>query len=98
MYLHTDVLDLGLTEITEATALHLCSAEPTNRSTAISLSLGNKTTPVVSAPGDSSGLSIIGRKVTISSVSDGAGTKNGDATYWALIDGSRLLAAQLDPS
>jgi hypothetical protein len=86
--LHNDVFDLGITELGEATALHVCSAEPTDRATALALSLGNAA-PTVSAPEEGVGG---GRQVTVSQIVDLAGTAEGTATHWAIIDGARLLA------
>lgn len=88
-YVHPDVLDSGLSVLDEATAtLHLCSARPTTRAEALSLSLGNKAGITISAPADRSPS---GRKVTISAVSVGTVTAAGTATHYAVIDATRLL-------
>lgn len=93
-YLHDDVLDGGIQVLTDATSkvLHICSQAPTTRTeAATTYTLGNKSGPTVGAPtnGDSSG-----RKVVISAITDGSVTGSDDATHWALIDGTRLLAVQ----
>lgn len=92
-FLHDDILDVALQTITDATSkvLHICSAEPTSRAEAISLSLGSKSAPTVGSPenGDSNG-----RKVVISAITDGSVTADGTAGYWALIDGTKLLATK----
>lgn len=92
-YLHDDVLDDGLQVLTDATstALHICSQEPTTRTEAVTTySLGSKTSPTVGSPtdGDTSG-----RKVAISAITDGSVSATGSGTHWALVDGTRLLAA-----
>lgn len=96
-YLHDDVLDDGLNELTNATSkvLHLCHTEPTDRTEALAVSVGNKSAPTVGAPG---ARSPSGRKVTVAAITDGTitATSTGtadDAQYWAIIDASRLLAA-----
>jgi hypothetical protein len=87
------VLDNGLTVLdTEATTLHICSAEPTVFGTLNSL--GNKALGAggIGAP---AARSPSGRRVTVASFSDGAVTATGTATSWAIVDtaNSRLLAA-----
>lgn len=96
-FLHDDVLDDGLNVLTNATStvLHICHTMPTDRATAISNSVGNKTGPTISVPGDRTGG---GRKVTVSAITDGSITATStdtddDAEFYAIIDGSRLLAA-----
>lgn len=89
-YLDSHVLDNGLTVLQSATALHITSAEATTRANALSASLGNKASPSVGAP---AARSPSGRKVTAAAISDGSVTATGTATSWALIDGTRLLAA-----
>jgi hypothetical protein len=84
------VLDAALDEFDGATALHICSAEPSNRATALSLSLGNKASPSIGAQADSS--SPAGRKRTVAAITDGTVTATGTASYWAIIDGTDLLA------
>lgn len=96
-FLHSDVLDNGLSVLTSATStvLHITHTEATTRANAVSASVGNKSGPTIGAPG---ARTPSGRKVTISAISDGTitATSTGagdDAQYWALIDGTRLLAA-----
>lgn len=87
---HNDVFDLGLTELGDATVLYVCTEEPTDVATAISLSLGTKITPTISAPEEGVGG---GRQVTVSQITDLAGTGDGTVTHWALVDDTRLLAS-----
>jgi hypothetical protein len=96
-YLHPDVMDNGLVTLTNATSkvLHITHTEATTRANAISASVGNKSAPTVGSPAAGAGA---GRKVTISAITDGAVTATStgasdDAQFWAVIDGSRLLAA-----
>lgn len=82
--------------ISNATVLHICSAEPTVVGTLNSL--GNKTGLTLGAAG--AGTSS-GRKTTVPAITDGTVTGNGTATHWALIDaGATVLVAtgQLDAS
>ena len=92
-FINDRVLDNGLTILTsEANQLRICSAEPATFTEATSTyTLGTKTTPTVSSPTARSP----GRKVTVSAISDGNCTGNGNATHWALVDtvNSQLLAA-----
>lgn len=89
-YLHNDVYDMGLTELTESTVLHICSQEPATYANVATYTLGNKATPTVGGPGAGSPN---GRQVTISAITDGSVTATGTASHWALVDGTRLLAA-----
>ena len=94
-FLHSDVLDNGLSILAGATALHICHTEPTDRAAALADSVGNKASPSVSAP---AARTPDGRKVTVAAITDGSitATSTGagdDAEFWALIDGTRLLAA-----
>lgn len=96
-FLHDDVLDDGLQVLTDdTTILHYCSDEPVDFADAGALSLGSKANPTVSAPQARAGLSAPpdGRMVTVSAVGDGAATATGTITHYALVDGTRLLAAQ----
>lgn len=92
--LHNDVFDSGLSVLdTLADRLDVCSSAPTTYAEATSTySLGNKTSPTVSAPGDRAGG---GRKVTVTAITDGTVTDTGTAAYYALVDVSetKLLAA-----
>jgi hypothetical protein len=90
--LHDDVLDNGLQALTDAASkvLHICSAQPSSFANVASVTLGNKTPPTVGAPQD--GVTN-GRRVVVSAITDGAVTGTGTASHWALVDGSRLLAA-----
>ena len=92
-FLNTDVLDGALNVLINATstALHITSQEATTRTEALTTyTLGNKASPTIGtlAAGD-----VSGRKCTISAITDGTVTGTGTATHWAVIDGTRLLAA-----
>lgn len=98
-FLNDRVLDNGLTVLdTEANRLDITHTEATTYTQATSTyTVGNKTSPTVSAPQDRSGG---GREVVVSAITDGevTATSTGtgdDAQYWALTDtvNSRLLAA-----
>lgn|SRR5574343_180104 len=86
---HSDALDAALNLIkTNATTYHLCSAQPTTRAEAISLSLGSvavTSTDFTVGAGD-----VSGRKVTVAQKS-GTVAATGSATHAAIIDGTRLL-------
>lgn len=93
-YLDARVYDNGLTVLdTEANAVHICSAEPTDYAGATStLTLGNATSVTVGAPADRTGG---GREVTVDATTGGNVTASGTATHYALVDtvNARLLAA-----
>ena len=86
------VLDNGLTILdTEATRVDITSQEATTYAEATSTyTLGNATSISISAPADRTGG---GRKVTLAAVSGGSVTGTGNATHFAISDGSnsRLL-------
>ncbi len=89
--IHSDVYDNGLVTLTNATSkvLHICSSQPATFANVATYTLGNKASPTVSSPG---ARTPSGRKVTISAITDGSATATGTAAYWALVDGTRLLA------
>lgn len=94
-FLHNDVLDNGLQVLSNATSTEvvLCSQEPTSRTEAVTTyNLGSKSAPSIAAPSDRVGG---GREVIMAAFTDGAVTASGTntATHWALVDGTRLLAA-----
>ena len=96
-FLHSDILDLGLTELDTAatTELHITHTEATTRANVLTNSVGIKTGPSIGAPGARSGG---GREVVVAAITDGEITVTStgagdDAQYWAIIDGTRLLAA-----
>ena len=92
-YINDYVLDAALSKFdTEANRLDICSQEPTTYTEATSTyTLGNKTSLSVGAPADAAPN---GRKVDVSSFSDGSVTGTNTATHWAMVDtgNSRLLA------
>ena len=89
------VLDAALSKLdAEANRIDICSQEPTTYTQATSTyTLGNYTGISVGAPADRSPS---GRKVTLASFANTAGTVTGSgtATHWAITDtsNSRLLA------
>ena len=91
-YLDARVYDAGLNALdTEATHIHLTSAEAATFAAVGSTTLGNSTISI-GAPGARTGG---GRKVTVAAISAGSVTANGSAGFYAIIDNtnSRLLAA-----
>jgi hypothetical protein len=83
--------DLALDYINDnGTRIDLCSTEPTTRTEAITTyTLGNKTgiTYAAIADGDTSG-----RKLMTNAITGGSITGTGNASYWAITDGTDLLA------
>lgn len=96
-FLDDAVLDSGLSALTGITSpvLHICHTEPTTRAEALTNSVGNKTGITIGSP---AARSPSGRKVTVSAITGGSitATSTGstdDAQYWAIIDGTKLWAA-----
>jgi hypothetical protein len=93
-FLNDRVFDNGLTVLdTEANKITITSAEATTYTEGnATFALGDSTSLSISAPADRTGG---GRKVTVSTVSDGEVTATGTATHYAILDtvNSRLLAA-----
>lgn len=91
-FLNDDVFDSGLSVLdTATTTLYICSQQPTTRTEAVTTyALGNKTSLAIGAPADRSGG---GREVTVSAITGGNVTATGLATHYAIVDGTRLLAA-----
>ena len=95
-YIHPDVLDDGLQEITDdATAIHIVSTagDPADRAAVLADTLGNRAVAVgvweIPNPSDRGAG---GREIVVPAVADGTVTDTDTATRWALIDGARLLA------
>lgn len=86
------VFDNGLTTLdANGTRLDICSAEPSTFAQATTtLSLGNATVNT-SAPADAG--SGTGRAASIPAVTNGSVTANGEATHWALSNGTNTLLA-----
>jgi hypothetical protein len=83
--LHNDVYDDGLSTIDDnCNALHICSADPgiATYANVATYTLGNKSTPTIGVPEDHTS----GRKVVVSSISDGTVTGTDTATHVALVD------------
>ena len=86
-------LDGGLTLLdTVATAIHICSAAPSNYAGVTSLTLGNKTFSAGAAVGAIAANSTTGRQVTTTAFTDGVVTGSGVATHVAVTTGSVLYA------
>lgn len=86
------VLDLSLAELTaSADTLHLCTSEPTNYTDILTKDVGTKTSLSVSSPGARPGG---GRRVTITGFIDGSGIANGNATWYALSNGTDTMLAK----
>lgn len=85
------VLDAALVKYSEATDLHLCSAEPVVYGDVATYSLAVKSSPAINAAEDASPS---GRKRVIAAITDGVINTTGSATHWALIDSgnTRILA------
>jgi hypothetical protein len=84
------VFDAALNEVATATRLTICSSDPANYAGIAAVLLGSKTSPGFTGPADGD---VSGRKITINAISDGSVTVTGEATHWALDDGSTLLAS-----
>ena len=91
-HLHDNVYDDGLNVLTSATSkvLHICSSQPSNFAGVAGVSLGNKTAQSIGAPQAHT----TGRKVVVAAVTTGGSvTGDGTASHYAIVDGTRLLAA-----
>ena len=90
------ILDLALAGIDDqATALHICTADPTTFSIATTEGTsmcGVKTTPTIGVPENGASN---GRRVIVAEITDGSVTCTGTVTasHWALVSGSVLLAS-----
>ncbi len=93
-FANDDVMDAALAEIAEGNILTVCSAQPTNRTEAITT---YKLADVALTPGDGNGDFTIangdtnGRKVTVSQQDNIPVDSDGTATHVAICDGTRLL-------
>ena len=93
-YLNDDILDAALTELDDATHIHICSQEPATYAEATSTyTLGNKNFGAGNCFGSIANGDSSGRKIPSVAVTDGSVTGTGTATHWAAVDGTRLLAA-----
>ena len=89
-YMNDRVYDAGLNVLdTEATHIHICSAEPTVFGTLNSLGSATVSIPAPSARGGG------GRQVVVPAISGGSVTGSGSAVAYAIVDttNSRLLVA-----
>jgi len=86
-------LDAGLDYVrTNATAIYLCSQEPTTRTEAVTTyALATKASPTINVPSDRAGG---GREITIAAFADGSVTATGTATHYAIVSGTELLATE----
>lgn len=90
-YINDSVFDTGLAVITSnATKIDICSSEPANYAGIAAVTLGNKTGLTV---GSAEAGTVDGRKVVVPAITDGSVTDDGDATHWALSNGSSTLYA-----
>ena len=98
-FLSDTILDAALQVIRDAATpvLHICSAEPTTFAGVSTVTLGNKTAPVIGAQADASP---DGRSVSIAAFTDGTVAATGTATHWALVDDATnaLLATVAVPA
>lgn len=87
-YINDAALDAALAEVALSTTLHVCTSQPANFAAVAGVSLGSVAASW-GAAGDATGS---GRKRT---VTPGAGTygSSGTGSHYALVDGTRLLAA-----
>jgi hypothetical protein len=84
--LHDDILDNGLSALSNTENLYILSSDPgLTFSNINTYKLGNKVSPTIEAVGDRTGG---GRKRTVSAITDGTVTASGTATYFALTDDS----------
>jgi 3-hydroxyisobutyrate dehydrogenase-like beta-hydroxyacid dehydrogenase len=88
--LDNSVFDAALNEVATATRLTICSSDPADYAGIAAVLLGSKSSPGFTGPADGD---VSGRKITINAISDGSVTATGEATHWALDDGSTLLAS-----
>lgn len=90
-YINDEVFDQGLDYAdTNGTRLDICSQEPTTYAEATSTySLGNDTVNTGAAEAGATD----GRRVIVPAITAGSVTASGDATHWALTDGSGVLVA-----
>jgi hypothetical protein len=91
-FLNDAVLDAGLAALLDATVLHICTDEPANYAGLAAVTLGNKTSPTITAASDGSPN---GRQRTVAAFTGGTVTGTGTADCWALVDvpGTRILAS-----
>jgi hypothetical protein len=96
-YLHTDVYDDGLNQITTLTeTLYLLNADPElTWATVVSAAIGHRVAPSISIPVDR--VSGGGREVIVAAITDGTVSATGTATHWAVTDDSatKVLASGL---
>lgn len=90
-YINPEVFDQGLDYAdTNGTRLDICSQEPTTYAEATSTyTLGNATVNT----GTTEAGAVDGRRVIVPAVASLTATGTGNATHWALTDGSGVLIA-----
>ena len=91
-YLNINIMDSGLAWlVTNGTRLDICSADVgSTYANVATYTLGNKTSLTIGSP--AAGTSN-GRKVTVPAITDGTVTGTNTAAYWAITNGSNVLAA-----
>ena len=88
-FLADDIFDSGLNVLnTATTTIHITSQEVTTRTEATSTyDLGNVSVSIPTATDRTGG----GRKVAVPAVTTGSVTDTGEASHYAIVDGTRLL-------
>jgi len=88
-FLADDIFDSGLNVLnTATTTIHITSQEATTRTEATSTyDLGNVSVSIPTATDRTGG----GRKVSVPAVTTGSVTDTGEASHYAIVDGTRLL-------
>ena len=90
-FINDNAFDAGLNYVkNNVTHLYICSQEPATLAEATTTyALGVKAAPALTGPANASPS---GRELLISAITDGTVNSNGDATHWALVSGTELLA------
>ncbi|GER00932.1 hypothetical protein JCM17845_15550 [Iodidimonas gelatinilytica] len=95
-FLHPDIRDNGLASVANLADLevHILTVDPADRAAVIENTLGVKSDPAIGEVQDGiDGASAEDRLITVGPVSDGSATATGKAKFWALIDDTKLVAA-----
>ncbi len=87
--IHDDALDALLTETATATTVHYCTAEPANYAGVAAVSLGSAAVTF----GAAGNATPDGRKRTVTPAGGATYGASGTASHYALVDATRLLAA-----
>lgn len=87
--INSRVLDNGLNFLVlHTTSLHICPTMPAGYGDIAGTSIGVKQFPVLSGPKNwvPGGTLVEGRRVTITTFTDGVVTADGNAVFWVLVD------------